>query len=58
MENNMTEITNINTANALRKLAEEVETYKQAVQDAKGALASAENELDELLAASCESGQE
>lgn len=54
----MTEITNINTANALRKLAEEVEAYKQAIQDAKGALASAENELDELLAASCESGQE
>ena len=35
----------------IQKLMEEVETYKQAIQDAKDALASAEQELDETLEA-------
>ena len=35
--------------NNIKKLMEEVEVYKQAVQDAKDALASAEMELDEAL---------
>lgn len=34
----------------IKKLEMEVETYRQAIQDAKDALASAEQELDELLA--------
>ncbi len=33
----------------IQKLFEEVEIYKQAIQDAKDALASAEQELDETL---------
>lgn len=33
----------------IQKLMEEVETYKQAIQDAKDALASAEMELDDAL---------
>lgn len=33
----------------IQQLFEEVELYKQAVQDAKDALASAEQELDETL---------
>ena len=36
--------------NRILKLTEEVEFYKQAIQDAKDALASAEQELDEVLA--------
>lgn len=35
--------------NKIQKLMEEVEIYKQAIQDAKDALASAEMELDETL---------
>lgn len=34
----------------IKKLEMEVETYRQAIQDAKDALASAEQELDDLLA--------
>ena len=34
----------------IKKLEIEVETYRQAIQDAKDALASAEQELDDLLA--------
>ena len=37
--------------NYIKKLFDEVELYKQAIQDAKDALASAEQELDETLAA-------
>ena len=33
----------------IQELMNEVETYKQAIQDAKDALASAEMELDETL---------
>ena len=33
----------------IQELMQEVETYKQAIQDAKDALASAEMELDETL---------
>lgn len=33
----------------IQELYQEVETYKQAIQDAKDALASAEQELDETL---------
>lgn len=36
--------------NNIQKLMTEVETYRQAIQDAKDALASAEQELDEVLA--------
>ena len=36
-------------ANKIQKLIKEVEIYKQAIQDAKDALASAEMELDETL---------
>ena len=36
-------------ANKIQKLMSEVESYKQAIQDAKDALASAETELDETL---------
>lgn len=36
-------------ANKIRKLMNEVEIYKQAIRDAKDALASAEMELDESL---------
>ena len=35
----------------IAKLTAEVEAYRQAIQDAKDALASAEQELDEVLAA-------
>lgn len=35
--------------NKIQKLMDEVEVYKQAIQDAKDALASAEMELDETL---------
>lgn len=34
----------------IEELIKEVETYKQAIQDAKDALASAEQELEETLA--------
>lgn len=34
----------------IKKLEMEIETYRQAIQDAKDALASAEQELDERLA--------
>ena len=36
-------------ANKIQKLMKEVEIYKQAIQDAKDALDSAEMELDETL---------
>lgn len=36
------------------ELYDEIENYKQAIYDAKGALASAEEELDQLLAAEYE----
>ena len=39
------------TENRIRELIEEVEIYKQAIRDAKDALASAEMELDETLEA-------
>ena len=35
--------------NKIRELMDEVEIYKQAIRDAKDALASAEMELDETL---------
>ena len=35
--------------NKIQQLMTEVEIYKQAIQDAKDALASAEMELDEVL---------
>ena len=40
--------------NRIQNLMVEVETYRQAIQDAKDALASAEQELDEVLAAQYE----
>lgn len=40
--------------NKIQELFEEVELYKQAIQDAKDALASAEQELDETLNAQFE----
>lgn len=36
--------------NNIERLTVEVETYRQAIQDAKDALASAEQELEEVLA--------
>lgn len=33
----------------IRKISEEIEQYKQAIQDAEDALAEAERELDEKL---------
>ena len=38
-----------NAESKIRELMEEVEIYKQAIQDAKDALASAEMELDAAL---------
>ncbi len=38
-----------NAESKIRELMDEVEIYKQAIQDAKDALASAEMELDETL---------
>lgn len=38
-----------NAMSKIQDLLNEVETYKQAIQDAKDALASAEMELDEAL---------
>ena len=35
--------------NKVQELLDEVELYKQAIRDAKDALASAEQELDEVL---------
>ena len=35
----------------IRKISEEIEQYKQAIQDAEDALAEAERELDEELEA-------
>ena len=52
------ELTNLNDNNKgekamkaekIQELFKEVEVYKQAIQDAKDALASAEQELDETL---------
>ena len=40
--------------NKIQELFDEVELYKQAIQDAKDALASAEQELDETLSAEYE----
>lgn len=40
--------------NKIQELFNEVELYKQAIQDAKDALASAEQELDETLDAEFE----
>ena len=40
--------------NKIQELFNEVELYKQAIQDAKDALASAEQELDETLDAQSE----
>ena len=37
------------TDSRIQELFDEVETYKQAIQDARDALASAEQELDEDL---------
>ena len=45
-------------AGKIQKLMQEVEIYKQAIQDAKDALASAEMELDETLEAEYEKQQE
>ena len=39
------------SVNKIKELMKEVEIYKQAIQDAKDALASAEMELDEELEA-------
>ena len=47
----MSEIRNNEQGSKIEKLMAEVETYRQAIQDAKDALASAEQELDETLAA-------
>lgn len=41
---------NEDMTSAIKELMTEVETYRQAIQDAKDALASAEQELDEVLA--------
>jgi len=41
----------------LTKLDEEIEVYKQAIRDAQDALASAEQEMDKLLAAASEQEQ-
>ena len=37
------------SAERIRKISEEIEQYKQAIQDAEDALAEAERELDEEL---------
>ena len=47
----MNEIRNETTETQIQKLMKEVELYKQAIQDARDALASAEMELDETLEA-------
>lgn len=39
------------SAERIRKISEEIEQYKQAIQDAEDALAEAERELDEELEA-------
>ena len=45
----MKEIRNESTNSKIQELFKELELYKQAIQDAKDALASAEMELDETL---------
>ena len=48
-EGKMNEIKNETMETRIQKLMEEIEVYKQAIQNAKDALASAEMELDETL---------
>ena len=54
---NHTEKNEINES-MIRKLIEEVDQYREAIENAKGALADAERELDEALAAAYEGQQE
>lgn len=56
MEKN--ELRNSEEGNAVAKLMAEVEAYRQAIQDAKAALESAEQELDEVLQAEYEKEQD
>ena len=49
---------NGNKDNRIQELFDEVELYKQAIRDAKDALASAEEELDEVLSAEYGEGKE
>ena len=46
------------SAERIRKISEEIERYKQAIQDAENALAEAERELDEELDARWQEMQE
>ena len=46
---------NMDNGNEIEKLMVEIETYRQAIQDAKDALESAERELDDALASEMES---
>ena len=41
---------NSNLESRIREVEEEIEAYRQALEDAQGALADAERELDEMLA--------
>ena len=50
----MSNIRNENMDSRIRELFSEVELYRQAVNDAKDALASAEMELDAMLEAAYE----
>lgn len=56
MEKN--EVRNNETGEEIAKLMVEVETYRQAIQDAKDALESAEQELDEVLQTEYEKEQD
>lgn len=54
MEKRMNENMENGKENEIRKLMADVETYRQAIQDAKDALESAERELDDVLASEME----
>jgi len=47
----------MNTAEKIQNLYNEVEIYKQAIEDAQNALASAESELEDMLAETYEAEQ-
>ena len=48
-QNDLTKKESENMENEIKSLMAEVEIYKQAIEDAKDALASAERELDDAL---------
>ena len=49
---------NENNKNMIRSLIEEVDTYREAIKNAKEALADAERELDEALEVAYDEQQE